>query len=93
MINEILHLVTATTSGKIDMSIEGMRSQRFSVYIFVFLMIGIAVFSGIIYSLLKGKYAPTKMRLGERLMFIAIILGVVVATGFGATQLLTGYLF
>ncbi|NDU85568.1 MAG: hypothetical protein G3H99_03030 [Ferrovum sp.] len=86
-------VMIALGAGHVDMSIEGMRSQRFSVMIFIFLMIGIGVFSGIIYALMKGRYAPEKMRVGEMLMFIAIILGVVVAVIFGATQMLSGYLF
>lgn len=79
---------------KLDLSIEGMRSQRFSVGVFIFLLIGILVFSGIIYAVIKGAHAPQeKMRLGEKLMFAAIIMGVLVAVVFGATQMVSGYLF
>lgn len=87
-------LVEYQGNGKIDLSIEGMRSQRFSVGVFVFLLIGILVFSGIIYAVLKGAHAPKqKMRMGEKLMFAAIIMGVVVAVVFGATQMISGILF
>ncbi len=87
-------LVEYQGNGKIDLSIEGMRSQRFSVGVFVFLLIGILVFSGIIYAVLKGAHAPKqKMRMGEKLMFAAIIMGVVVAVVFGATQMVSGILF
>jgi uncharacterized membrane protein YgdD (TMEM256/DUF423 family) len=70
-----------------------MRSQQFSEWVFVFLMLGIVVFSGIIIALMFNKNQSKKMRLGERLMFVAIILGVVSAVIFGALQMLGGYLF
>lgn len=80
-------------SPKLDLSIEGMRSQQFSEWVFVFLMIGIVVFSGIIVALLFGKKGPQKIRPGERVMFGAIIFGVLAAVFFGALQMLGGYLF
>ena len=94
-----LHLayLTATansdTSPKLDLSIEGMRSQQFSVGVFIFMLLGILVFSGIVYSVVFGKYAPKTMRLGEKIMFGAIILGIIGAVIFGALQMLSGYLF
>ncbi len=86
-------LASAETSAKVDLSIEGMRSQRFGVGVFIFLMIGILVFSGIIYAVARGKHAPKHMKTGEKMMFGAIIMGVVVAVIFGATQMLSGVLF
>jgi hypothetical protein len=86
-------LVSAETSAKVDLSIESMRSQRFGVGVFIFLMIGILVFCGIIYSVARGKHAPKHMKTGEKMMFGAIIMGVVVAVIFGATQMLSGVLF
>lgn len=80
-------------SPKLDLSIEGMRSQQFSEWIFVFLMVGILLFSGIIIALLFNKNRPKKIRLGERLLFTAIILGVVVAVVIAAMQMLGGILF
>jgi hypothetical protein len=80
-------------SPKLDLSIEGMRSQQFSEGVFVFLMIGILVFSGIIIAFMFSKNRPNKMRLGEQMMFGAIILGVVMAVIFAALQMLSGYLF
>jgi hypothetical protein len=85
--------LSSELSPKLDLSIEGMRSQQFSEGVFVFLMVGIVVFSGIVLALMFGKKQAKKMRLGERLMFSAIILGVVVAVAFGALQMLGGYLF
>jgi len=86
-------LVNADATPKLDLSIEGMRSQQFSVGVFFFMLLGVFVFSAIIYSVVFGKYAPKTMRLGEKLMFGAIILGVVVAVIFGGLQMLDGYLF
>ena len=80
-------------SPKLDLSIEGMRSQQWSEGIFAFLLVGIVVFSGIIIALMFNKNRPKQARFGERVMFAAIILGVVVAVGFGAVQMLGGYLF
>lgn len=70
-----------------------MRSQQFSDWIFVFLLVGIFVFAGIVIALLYSKNRASKFRLGERLMFAAIILGLVVAVIIGALQMLGGYLF
>jgi uncharacterized membrane protein YgdD (TMEM256/DUF423 family) len=70
-----------------------MRSQQFSEWVFVFLMVGIVVFSGIIIALMFSKNRSSKMRPGERVMFAAIILGVVTAVIFGALQMLGGFLF
>lgn len=86
-------LAAAETSPGLDLSIEGMRSQRFSVGVFFFMLLGVVVFCVIIYSVAFGKFAPKTMRTGEKVMFGAIIMGVVVAVIFGAMQMLTGYLF
>lgn len=86
-------LANTDTSPKLDLSIEGMRSQQFSVGVFFFMLLGILVFSGIVYSVVFGKYAPKTMRTGEKVMFGAIILGIIAAVIFGALQMLSGYLF
>jgi len=70
-----------------------MRSQQFSEWVFVFLLVGIIVFAGIVIAFLKSKNQSSKFRLGERLMFAAIIAGMVVAVILGAMQMLGGYLF
>lgn len=80
-------------SPKLDLSIEGMRSQQFSEGVFAFLLIGIVVFSGIVIALMFSKNRSKEVRLGERLMFAAIIFGIVAAVIFGAMQMLGGYLF
>jgi len=91
--HNVVLLVTSDTSPKLDLSIEGMRSQQFSVGVFFFLLLGIAVFSAIVWGVMFGKHAPKTTRLGERLMFGAIILGIVAAIIFGALQMVVGYLF
>jgi branched-subunit amino acid permease len=85
--------LNSEVSPKLDLSIEGMRSQEFSEGVFVFLLLGIVVFSGIVIALMFSRNRPKDVRLGERIMFAAIILGVVVAIIFGALQMLGGYLF
>ena len=74
-----------------------MRSQQFSEGIFVFLMLGIAVFSGIVFlfgfDFGKSKEQFKKAKLGELLIFGVIILGIVAAIIMAAMQLLGGYLF
>lgn len=70
-----------------------MRSQEFSEWIFVFLMIGILLFAGIIIALMFNKNRPKKPRLGESILFGAIILGVVAAVVMAAMQMLGGILF
>jgi uncharacterized membrane protein YidH (DUF202 family) len=81
------------SSPKLDLSIEGMRSQQFSEAVFAFLLIGIVVFSIIIGIFWFSKNRPKQPRLGERLMFLAIVAGVAVAVVFGALQMLGGVLF
>ena len=89
----LISQLSSEISPKLDLSIEGMRSQQFSEGVFAFLLIGILVFSGIVIALMFSKNRSEKVRLGERLMFVAIILGIVVAVIFGALQMLGGYLF
>lgn len=77
----------------LDLSIEGMRSQQFSVGVFFFMLLGVGVFAGIIYVVAFGRAAPRSMKRGEKVMFGAIILGTVLAVLFGGMQLLNGDLF
>jgi len=73
-------------------TIEGMRSQEFSIGIFIFMLIGVAVFLGIIVTVVFKKETQ-RLKTGEKVMIVCIILGVVSAVSFGATQLLQGRLF
>ena len=89
----VLALLGAPGSG-LDLSIEGMHSQRFGVGVFFLLMLGILLFSGIVVAVLKGSGGGQQVtRTGERLMFGAIILGVVAAVVFASLQMLSGVLF
>lgn len=72
-------------------TIESMRSQEYSVFIFCFLVVGIMVFAGVIYWYMRTT-GDSKLKLGEKIMFGCIIMGMIVAVAFGATQLLYGYL-
>ena len=81
-------------SPKLDLSIEGLRSQQFSVGVFIFMLIGVFVFGSIIYVIAFGKTGQkTSLKTGEKAMVAAIIFGTLVAVAMGAIQLLTGYLF
>lgn len=75
-----------------DMSIDGMQTQGFSVGIFAFLIVGIIVFTLIVFAfLMKSKGA--RLKTGEKYLFAWILFGVVVSIIFGASQLLFGNLF
>src|SRR5512135_1040116 len=86
-------ILAGAASPRLDLSIEGMRSQQFSVGVFFFMLLGVLVFSGIIYAVAFGKHAPKSMKTGEKIMFGAIIFGTVLAVVFGGMQLLSGDLF
>ena len=70
-----------------------MRSQKFSEGVFVFLLISIVIFAVIITIFWFSKNRPRDVKLGERMMFGAIVLGVIVAVIFGALQMVGGVLF
>lgn len=77
-----------------DGSIESMSSHAFGIGIFYFLIIAILVFVGISFLVVfKDKGKSSKMKAGEKLLFIWIMFGVVVAIVFGAAQMMHGYLF
>lgn len=73
----------------IDMSIEGLRSQKYSQGIFVFLILSLIFFAFIIY-----LYIPKNgsLKLGEKIMFGSLIAGIFIAVGMGYLQLIDGYL-
>jgi len=74
----------------IDMSIESLRSKGFSEYIFWFLIMSLILFCFIIYLYLPKKLSHLKT--GEKIMFGAIIMGVILAVIMGYVQLIDGYL-
>jgi len=71
--------------------IESMRSQSYSVGIFIFMMISMVVFVGVIALFYKHTDMST-VKTGEKVLMAVIVLGVVVAAIFAAVQLLDGYL-
>jgi len=84
--------VAAAEPQTFDLGIESMRSHSYSVAIFVFMMISIAVFVGIVWSFFNSA-GGEKVKRGEMALFGLIILGVVAASIFAAVQLLDGILF
>jgi len=72
--------------------IESMRSQSYSVGIFIFMMIAMLVFVGVI-ALFYKHTDMSSVKTGEKVLMGMIVLGVVVAAIFAAVQLLDGYLF
>lgn len=75
-----------------ELGIESDQSKQFSVGIFYFLVIGIIFFAIVAFAFMfKDKTKSIKK--GEMILFIWIILGLVVAVIFGASQLLHGYLY
>jgi hypothetical protein len=79
--------------SRIDLSIEGMHSQRFGVGVFFLLLLGIVLFAGIVVAVLRNPGSQKITRRGEKWMFGAIIFGVVVAVVFASLQMLSGVLF
>jgi len=75
-----------------NFGIESLQSHQFSVGIFVFMMIGIVFFVGIMLLYMKPR-GSGKMKRGEWVMMGAILLGVIAAAVIAALQLLEGYLF
>lgn len=72
--------------------IESVRSQEFSVAIFVFMLLAVILFAGIALAFMLGKRGQA-LKTGEKWLFAWIFLGIVVSVIFGALQLLGGYLF
>ncbi|MDQ6976407.1 MAG: hypothetical protein Q9M22_07580 [Mariprofundaceae bacterium] len=84
--------VWAEDVQQFDLGIESMRSHSYSVGIFIFMMVAMALFLGIIIGFWRHE-SSTKVKTGEKIMFLAIILGVFVSAIFAAIQLLDGFLF
>ncbi len=80
--------------------VEGIYSQQFSVGIFFFLIICIIVFMMIVVKYMQSGSTidsdgvkKSGLKRGEKVMFVFIIMGVVVAVIMAVMQLLQGYLF
>jgi hypothetical protein len=89
----MMALALGAPGSQLDLSIEGMHSQRFGVGVFILLMLGIVVFAAIIIAVARGTMGQKVTRTGEKWMFGAIILGVVAAVVFASLQMLSGVLF
>ena len=72
-------------------TIEGMKSQEYSIGIFIFMLAGIVLFAVIVYKFTRDARRDG-MRRGEVLMFAWLIFGLVGAIIYGAAQLLFGQL-
>lgn len=83
---------SSTELWGLDLSIEGLRSQRFSRWIFGFLIASLIVFAAIIYLYLPRGKDKAPLKRGEKVMFGAIIFGMVMAVVLGWIQLIEGYL-
>jgi len=93
LVQHLVLKVSYEVSPKLDLSIEGMRSQKFSESVFVFMLIGVIVFSVIIGALMLRRERQKDSKRGETVMFVAIIVGVLIAVVYGALQMIGGYLF
>lgn len=74
----------------IDMSIESLKSQEYSVFIFGFLVVSLILFCIIIYMYMPKQLNGLKR--GEKVMVGAIVVGVIIAVVFGWLQLIEGVL-
>ena len=54
--------------SRVDLSIEGMHSQRFGVGVFFLLILGILLFSGLIVAVFRGSGDQRVTRTGEKWM-------------------------
>ncbi|MDQ6950358.1 MAG: hypothetical protein Q9M26_01680 [Mariprofundales bacterium] len=69
-----------------------MRSHNYSVGIFVFMVVSMAMFVGIMIGFYRMG-SDSKVKTGEKVMFWMIGFGVLVSLVFAAMQLLDGFLF
>jgi len=75
-----------------DMGIEGMRSQTHSVGIFIFMIVSMLVFVGVI-ALFYKHTDMSSVKKGEKVLMGIIVLGVIVSAVFAGVQMLDGFLF
>ena len=86
MLNKIKYMIlmsisfmanAAEDAGKVDAdywTIEGMRSQEFSVGIFIFMIIGVAVFLGIIIHVIGSSSGKSKLKTGEKILLLSSLI-------------------
>lgn len=87
--NFVIRTDSKTVFG-LDLSIESLRSQQYSYFIFGFLVVSLIIFSVIIYIYMPKK--GSRLKTGEKIMFGAIIMGIFIAIYFGWLQLVEGFL-
>lgn len=75
----------------LDLTIEGLNSHRYSNAIFVFLIMQVILFAFMIYIYMKKS--KNVLKIGEKVMFGALIMGIIIGVAFGWTQMIEGYLF
>lgn len=88
---KILAEAEKTRPFGVDMSIESMSSQNFSTGMFYFLVFAIFIFVVIAF-LYMFKDKTAKLKKGEKILFVWILLGVVAAIAMGAVQMMHGFL-
>src|SRR3569832_1567145 len=74
----------------VDLSIENLRSQQYSYYIFGFLVVSLIVFSVIIYIYMPKK--DGRLKKGDKIMVGAIVMGVILALLFDWLLFFVGFL-
>jgi len=84
-------LLCAAEQQVFDMGIESMRSQSYSVGIFIFMIISMLVFVGVIV-LFYQKTDMSSVKTGEKVLMGMIVFGVLVSAVFAAVQMLDGFL-
>ncbi len=73
-------------------TIEGMHGHEYSVAIFFFMLAGVILFAAIVYRFFRASQSGANLKFGEKILFLWIVAGLIVAVGFGALQLLYGRL-
>ena len=93
MVSLYLSLTSQCVAAEpVAFGIESMRSQSYSIGIFIFMIIAMLVFVGVI-ALFYKHTDMSSVKTGEKVLMAMIVLGVIVAAIFAAVQLLDGYLF
>lgn len=75
-----------------DLSIESLRSQGASNFIFGFLLVSLVLYGMIIFIYWPKDKKKGGLKTGEKYMMGAIILSIFIAIFFGYLQLIDGYL-
>lgn len=73
-------------------TVEGMHGHEYSVAIFFFMLAGVILFAAIVYRFFKSSGSGSRLKFGEKILFLWIVAGLIVAVVIGALQLLYGRL-